>query len=200
MTDAIEIEGIPWGADALAVRINGVRYELRKMPAGEDANCQATEHLYLDAAPAAAEPRGCPTPGACSCPGVVTTPNQWMTTTQPNGEYAPVKHTYTPAHAAPPVEPDTSVDDLVARLRDHKNEGVTGSDRFWLREDAAARLSAQAAEIARLREALRRRSVSRLGDNWTCTECWATGAGRWREGEPENHATGCLAALGSETK
>jgi hypothetical protein len=46
--------------------------------------------------------------------------------------------------------------ELVKRLRDHENEGVTGSDRFHLREAAARLLEEDGREIERLeREAQR---------------------------------------------
>jgi hypothetical protein len=51
-------------------------------------------------------------------------------------------------------------DDLIKRLRDHENEGVTASDRFALREEAADAIEAERkkrdelAEVERLRTAL----------------------------------------------
>ena len=45
-------------------------------------------------------------------------------------------------------------DALIAKLRDHENEGVTGSDRFHLRNEAADALSALREERDRLRAAI----------------------------------------------
>jgi hypothetical protein len=43
------------------------------------------------------------------------------------------------------IDPDQPA--LVARLRDHENEGVTSSDRFHLRNEAADRIEALEAAL-----------------------------------------------------
>lgn len=43
------------------------------------------------------------------------------------------------------------IDETVALLRDHENEGVTSSDRYHIREEAAALLTELRAEVERLR-------------------------------------------------
>jgi len=43
----------------------------------------------------------------------------------------------------------TPTDDVVQRLRDHENEGVTHSDRYALREEAADTIEALTAELSR---------------------------------------------------
>ena len=78
-------------------------------------------------------------------------------------------------------------DALIAKLRDHENEGVTGSDRFHLRNEAADALSALREERDRLRKA------------WQEVRREAFANGEISFDRVNEIFVGCLAALGERS-